>query len=202
MAGISQLADTFSCGALDGFRWSSSTGGSMTLNYTPLGVQMAFPSSSTSSTAGTITSANQYDLTGMNVTLQVLELPSSSTAADTTFGLLASGVANNRIQWITESGNLQAQQFVAGVKTNIGSQINGIRTPFWLRIGEQAGKTYFSVSFDGVNFGYYQANVSNPITLTSVQVRFQGSCFQAETNPGNWRIRLFNAGGAVLPWGL
>jgi hypothetical protein len=217
-SGVNQLFDRLTGSSRDASKWNSTVGGTTTVTYDGLGVHVNLPTPTTASDLGNINSVNQYDLTGRAATIHVTSIPAAATAADFRFALLASGSENSRIQWITESGNLQAQQFIPA-KTNIGSQQNGIKTDIWLRIAELAGTTYFSASYDGINFGYYQTSTANPIVLTSVQVKIEVNTFQAETNAigGSWRnfnmidvaapdifsaVRTMPQPRPVLPWAL
>jgi hypothetical protein len=198
VAAVKTLSDTLRGAAVNASKWTETLAGSMTSTYDSTGAAFNFPASSTSSTAGQLLGAGQLDLTGSDITVHVVTAPSAGTSADATVALMASGDANNRTQWIYEGGLLAAQIFSGGTKQYQSGTISYSASTQWLRIRESGGTTFFDTSADGRTWTNQFSN-ANLITVTAVQVRIQGACFQNETNPGTFKFDLYNIFPDIMP---
>lgn len=199
MSAMSNLWDRFDQNALNASLWSQFTGGSATFTYGPTGAQVNFPSSSTSSTDGDITSNSAYNLTGSAASLQVLSVASVTTFADNTIQLIQS--AGNVLAMQVENGIIYAQKVVAGSQTNVASLTYNATTMKWWRIRESGGTIFWDYSADGLSWTNL-GSVANPFAVTALTVNISGTCFQAETNPGTFKWNNFNSVPAVANTGV
>ena len=191
------LTDSFNTGSLDTTKWTQFTGGGATISYAGNNVNVAYPASSTSSTDGDIVSNNPYTLISSYAILQVPTVPSSLTSADAELRLRID--ANNYVRWVYEGGTLFAQQNVLGVRSTLTSFAYNATNHAWWRIRESGGTTFWDTSIDGIAWTN-QTSTANPITLTGLKALIAGTCFQNESNPGNFIFDNFNTPSLITSW--
>lgn len=192
MASISTLKDLFNQNTLNTGVWTQFTGGSATMTYASSGAQVNYPSSSTSSTDGDISSNSGYDLTGSGIFIHGITMPASATSADAEIRLKQD--ATNWYRWVYEGGTLFAQKQIAGVTVTIFSVTYNSSTHAYWRISESGGTITWSTSTDGITFTS-RGTFANTLTITAMVVLIAGTCFQNESNPGTYKWNNLN----VLP---
>lgn len=192
---MATFADPFNQTSVDSTKWAQATAGGATLSFDATGATVTYPSSSTASTAGSVSAKANYDLTGSYAYLQVLAVPSSSTNADAEMALLLD--SNNWLRWVYEGGTLYAQYMVAGTRNNATTFTYNSTTHKLWRIRESGGTIYWDTSADGSSWTN-QASVANPISVKSLNAVIDGSCYEAETNPGTYKWNDFNTPPATV----
>jgi hypothetical protein len=188
MAKIETLIDPFNQSSLNTGLWTESLAGGATTTYGATGAQVNFPASTTSSTDGHITSNNTYDLTGSSVSVHVIASPSTGSTSSL---LQVMTDANNYFWWIKQGTGFYAQRMKAGVG---GSVINigyNSVTHAWWKISESGGTITWWTSPDGVTWTS-QATYVHGMTITAMNVRFQGSTFAIVSNPGIFKWNNLN----------
>lgn len=190
MAALSTLQDPFNAGSLNAGLWTQFTGGSATMTYAASGAQVNYPSSSTSSTDGDISSNTTYDLTGSFAYLQVLTVPSAATSADAEMRLKFDA-SNNWFRWVYEGGTLFAQYRKAAANTTVTSFAYNSSTHKWWRIIEAGGTASWDTSTDGVSWTN-RGTFVHGMTITSTTVLIAGTCFQNESTPGTYKWNNLN----------
>lgn len=183
------LQDPFNQNTLNSAKWVQTTLGSATISYDATGATISYPSSSTSSTDGDLTSAHIYDLTGSMAYVHVLAVPSAATSADAELRLEIDG--SNYLRWVYEAGTLYAQYNVAGSKTTLFSVAYSSSTHAYWRIREASGTIFWDTSTDGITWTN-RASVANPIAVLRLLAVIAATCFQNETNPGTFKVNDFN----------
>lgn len=186
---ISNLYDNFNDNSLDGAKWWEVEGGTTTITETNNRMEVALPSSATSSDYGEIDSVNTYDLTGSSLHIETIATPSSSTAANAVLYIYAD--SSNWFRWVLESGTLYAQRRNAGVKATVASVTFNSTTHKWWRIREASGVVYYDTSSDGLSWTN-QGTYTHGMTITAMKAIVNGSCYQNETNPGSFVFDNFN----------
>lgn len=192
---MATFADPFNRTSVDSTKWAQATAGGATMTFDATGATVTYPSSSTASTAGSVSAIANYDLTGSYAYVQVLAVPSSSTNADAEMALLLD--SNNWLRWVYEGGTLYAQYMVAGTRNNATTFSYSSATHKFWRIRESGGTTYWDTSPDGSTWTN-QASMANPISVKSLNVVIDGSCYEAETNPGTYKWNDFNTPPATV----
>lgn len=189
MASISTLQDTFVSSGFNTGLWTSFTGGSATL-ANGNGMSTVFPSTTSSSTDGDITSNTAYDLTGVRAFMNVTSVSGSfSTHTDNSFRLRITNTDYLQVQY--EAGTLFFQKVVASVQTNITSVTYNGSSHAWWSIRESGGTTFWETSSDGLNWTT-QTSQANPIVVTGLTVLIAGTSFGVDTSPRNFTWRYFN----------
>jgi hypothetical protein len=186
---MGSFSDPLTAASLNATYWDNFTGGSATLSYGPSGVTVTFPASSTSSTDGDISTVSLYDLTSSAGYINVTQIASAATNADCSFTMTAS--SGNLVAWQTEAGTLYAQHIIGGVQTNLFSVTFSSTTHAWWRIRESGGTSYWDTSTNGSNWTN-RFSESNAITLNGLTVDIAGTCYKAETSPGEFTFLSFN----------
>lgn len=197
MALISTFQDLFTGSALNTVQWTQFTGGSATFTYgassgrwAGAATQVNFPSTTSSSTDGDLSSVASYDLTGVRSMLNVLSISgATATSSDCSFRLRIDG--SNYLQIQYEAGTLFFQKVVAGVQTNIASLAFNAVNHAWWAFRESGGTTFWETSNDGFTF-VTQTSQSNPIVVTSLSVLIAGTSFGVDTAPTPFAFRYFN----------
>jgi hypothetical protein len=174
-------------------KWVQNLDLSATATYDATGASLNLPAASSPGADADITSVNNYDLTGSYCQVQAVTVPNTATRADGIFSLQQeTGVApSNAVQFQFENNNLYAMKQVAGVQTNLHSATYSSTNHKWLRIRESGGTTCWETSTDGKTWNAF-FSVANPITLTSLYVNFTALAWQAETNPGSFKVADVN----------
>lgn len=184
------LFDQFNASIVNAAYWSQFTGGGSTITYDSTGATVTYPASTTSSSDGDLTSIKAYNLTGTFAELQVLAVPSAG-GATTTDAQMRLGNTTNGLAFLWEAGQIYAQQWVAGVKTNLFNTTYSASTHRWWRIMELNGRIYWHTSTNGQDWIYFW-DVANPIAVTSLTVLIAGTAFSTATSPGTFKFNNFN----------
>src|SRR4051812_851889 len=112
MPPIGNISDSFNTYGLNAALWTEFTAGGALVRYDPSGVTVLYPSASTSTTDGDISSDFNYNLIGSSVYMQVLAVPSAATSADAELRVRLS--STYWIRFVYEGGTLFAQRQVKG----------------------------------------------------------------------------------------
>lgn len=190
MAALGTLKDLFTASALNTQAWTQFTGGSATMSYGGPGATCTFPSTTSSSTDGDVSSNTTYDLTSSFGLLNVTSVSGASAVnTDCVFRLRQN--ATNYVEIFYEAGTLYFSKTVAAAKTNIANVAYSASTHAWWQIRESGGTTYWETSTDGLSWTT-RASEANPITLTALTLVIGGICFGADSSPTPFRWRYFN----------
>lgn len=188
MSKTASLVYPFNTTTLDTSVWSPFTGAGASLFYTTSGVQVVFPSSSTSSTDGDIGTINTYDLTNSYVLLEIISVLSGS-AADSTLSINLN--ANNKLIFQVENGTLYAGILNAGSRTNPWSASFDSINHKWWRIREASGYVYWETSADG-NTWTTRYHVADPFSLTAISIDIAGTSYGVVANAGTFQFANLN----------
>jgi hypothetical protein len=190
------FSDNFDDNSLDTVKWSSASAGSATVAEQSARIELAMPASATSASLARIFGNDYFDLTGSGCVINVVQAYLVTTSADAFFELCQLK-GFERLGFLIEAGTLYAQKRVANTNTNLANIAYNATTMAWLRIRESAGTSYWDYSTDSVTWTNL-FSVANPITVTSLNVRLSGACFQNETNAGTYIIGSVNS-PVILP---
>lgn len=196
MASFSTLVDPFNQTTLNGSLWTQTTAGSATMAYNSTGATMTFPAASTATTNGNIITSASYSLTNAAVYAHILNVASTSTAADCIFQVNDAGFTN-KLVIIVEAGTIYFQKLVASVNTTVFSTTYSSTTHAWWRIRETSGTTFWETAPDSSGSpGSWtvQASQATPITVTALTLSIGGSCYQVEVSPGTFKWNNLNTG--------
>lgn len=198
MAKLETLTDSFLGSTLNTVLWTQFTSADgTTFTYTAgTSARVNFPTSTTATTDGDLSSVTTYDLTNSYVRFQVLSVPTSASVADAELRL---GTSANYIRWVYEGGTLFAQYDVAGSKTTAFSVTYSATTHAFWRIregtgdgaGGTAGTVYWDTSTNGTNWTN-QASVADPIVITALTVLIAGLGTGVASSPGTFSWNGFN----------
>ncbi len=133
----------------------------------------------------------QYNLTGQSTYINVQDAGNQALAShQTSFGVYAD--SSNKVYMTALNGNLQAYKVVAGVQTQVGSNVTySSSTHAWWRIRESGGTTFWDTSTNGTVWTN-QWSLANPITLTAVTCYAQSGCFSNEASGSHSYFNYWN----------
>lgn len=205
MAKIETLVDAFNGTTLNSALWSPFTSGSATLTYSSSGASCNFPTSSTSSTDGDITSQSSYDLTGSYVFQQVPQVLGGSHCDSNFTVRVISNNGNNILQWQVEAGTIFAIHVKGGTQVNVWSATYSSTTHKWWRIregagagaGGTAGTVYWDTSTDGTTWTNRASWVWTFSAITTAWVNIGGIAWGADTNAGAYKWNNLNTTGST-----
>ena len=205
------LNDDFNGNSLDTTKWSSSSLFSGTTDPSigvfdssqQLQIGPLYPNLSGSHYNG-IVSVNRYDLTGASASIQLVQGPSSSTAADAMF-TVGSDV-NNFYRIYLEAGTLVVQRKAAGVKAVLLSiTYDPVNHSFWrIRHDSASGSALFETAANngglpGTWTQRYSEVWNSLIPVTSVLLELKAGTWQAESgNPGTVVFDNFSMGSGTV----
>ena len=175
------LSDDFSGASVDTVAWAETATGSATVTQTGGQLEIALPSSATSSDLGQLKSVGTFDMTSGSVVVDIAQAVSASTNANQSLQLYID--SNNWLQWTIENGTLYAQYLEGGSKTTAFSVAFNGTTHKWWRIREASGDVYWDTSEDGSAWTN-RASYTTGLTITAMYGLITAYCYQNETDPG------------------
>lgn len=190
MAKVDTLVDPFTATSLNTGLWAQFTGGSATMGYSSSGAQVNYPSSSTSSTDGDLTSNTTYDLTTSHVLMKVTQAPvSGATSTDTELRIFTD--ASNWFRIVKEGSQLIFQRRKAGTNGTIASVTYNGTTHLWWKIEASGTIITWYTSPDGLTWTS-QGTFTHGMTITAMKVLIAGTCFATQSSPGTFQFSQLN----------
>lgn len=177
MASTASVTDNFNDNSLNVTTWSSYGSIAETNQRLEITVTGATPDYH-----GINTNDSTLDMTGSYIMAELVDAGNQAwTSLEVEMQALRNGGSTNRVFWLVNQGDIAAYKSVAGVTTNIGSNITYNSTNHkWFRIREASGTTYWEYSADGVNWTTHHSE-ANPIVMTSFQIELDAGNYAAES---------------------
>lgn len=191
------LADNFEA-ATPAAQWYAYANGGITTVQTGGQLVITLPATTTSgSNYGGYDSTWSYDLRGGRVYVEVIQVTSVTTNAQTDLQVIAPN--GDALELSEENGQLYASGWVGTTQTTINAIAYDAGQDKWWQFREAGGMVYFETSPDGVTFTPF-AMTPTPPYIASVDIAIEGGTFQTETNAGAARFDNFNGGTASGTW--
>jgi hypothetical protein len=133
------------------------------------------------------------DLTGARVYVEVPQVASTSTHAQTYLQLTDANVNNNQLTILQENGTLYFQKTVAGTGTDIGQVVYDPVVTRWWQIRESGGMVYFETSTDSTSW-ITHAMMATPPWANYALVELGAGNFMTQTGNGSAKFDNFNGG--------
>lgn len=187
MPQLSSLRDNFNDNSL-GAIWTETQTGTTTVTEQNFRQEIALPAVAGASDYGDIFSGN-YDFTGSYLYIETIEHPSTSTNANS--AMYVHTDSNNWFRWVKEASTLYAQRNNAGVQATLFSVAFSSTDHKWWRIREDRGVVYYDTSPDRYTWTNH-TTYTHGMTITAMKALIAGFCYQAETNPGNFKFDNVN----------
>lgn len=137
---------------------------------------------------GGLESASQYDFTGKEVFVKLVQQSSSTTGAEDHFDVISNNATYDRFVIVRSGTSLHFQKREADVTTTIAT------VPFtngtWLKIANIAGKTTFHTAPGtgsnppATSEWTKQAETTYGFAINAMRVRLRTGCYQAVADPG------------------
>jgi hypothetical protein len=177
MALLHLIQDNFNDNTLDTTLWTASGGDTTKVKEQNQRLEI---SHAANAEYNTLTTAALYDMTGSSAQVQVISAGDMTIVSHQVILGIAKD-ANNAIFMTALNGQLQAYKKVAGVTTQIGSNVpySVVDHLYW-RMREFAGTIFYDTSPDGLTWTN-RWSVANPFAITSVTAYLQSGCFAVET---------------------
>lgn len=198
MAKVHTFHDDFDDNATDAARWSAYG------NPAPLSERVREvngrveirPRSNHTGVHSGYFSISRYDLTDSHVHIELVQPLRSAPGAETVFSVEAD--EDNALFFSIEGGALRCLERSRGVRALLKQVPYDPVKHRWLRLREEAGKTYWEVSPDGEVWGTL-AGKSDPLSLRTVLVKFQGGLNEPVSSPGVAVFDNFNVRQVCSP---
>lgn len=140
-----------------------------------------------------------YDLTGASVSVKLVSAGIRTLVSNETGILVLILDGSNTMQWYLNQTTLQVYKKVAGIQTQVGSNLAydpSIHEYF--RIRESAGTTYYDWSTDAQSWTNH-TSVANPFVVTALQVEISNGTYSAETSTSTVIIDNINIISSAMP---
>lgn len=143
-----------------------------------------------STTYATVTSVNNYDLTGSYALVQLINAGNQNTS-DELFIVQLIKDSNNKLIWYLQNSSIRARTIIANSTVDHNATTYSSMTHQWLKIRESAGTTYWDYSSNGVTWTNLY-NVANPFAITSLSQEFALGQFPAVVGADTAILDNFN----------
>lgn len=172
---LSMLSDDFSTNEINPNIWSTFGEG-----VTGINGRAELPMTS-SYNSGFTSIATDYQLIGSEITLET-----GFVGGDDSFNLAIDirdlGNQNNAFVWSIERYNVRVLYKVAGVETEVLSNVEYNNTFTWLRIREENGTVYFDHSSDKISWvNFTSSPIPSGLSMEAVSVSFNAGAWQDQT---------------------
>jgi len=197
MAKFDTFGDKFNDNVIDGAKWDP-WGTNSSVGEANQQLEITLAVDPLTGYAG-IASDNTYDLTASYVLIELKSLPSSGGNSESSFEVYVD--SGNKISWFSAWGWLYANYTVSDSTTWHGEIAYNASTTKWLRIREASSTTYWDYSANGTSWTNL-TSVSNPITVTALQIEIAAGNWEAEAAPGYFKLDNFNPDAVAGPAGV
>jgi hypothetical protein len=191
------LADSFT-GSTPNPQWFPYANGATAIAQS--GGQFVITLPATSGSAGAYAgydSARRYDLRGSRVYVEVPQVVSTATHAQT--NLQIDTPNGDGLEITEEAGTLYAHVNVGASTSTINSMTYSPTAHLWWQIREAQGTVYFETSSDGMSFAQF-ATTPTPAYAQYVDIAIEAGTYQVETSPGGSKFANLNGGTPSASW--